>query len=809
MKRYEFIEDGYAIRMDRLDTPYPWVNYLTNTRLSAMISQAGGGYLWYKVPSKFRITRYRYNQLPNDAPGFFVYIKEENGDVWCPTFQPMQDAETERHSIHRPGESVYVARHGDTEARLSFYILPDTDALVWDLTLTNRSDAEKTYQVYSYAELSQYHWSAEQSFGYYWQHMIRTTYDTENQILYYTCNYQYDDYTVKTSPLVYIASNLPVVSFCGDRDAFIGNYRSEANPIMLEGERCTNDEITSGNGSAVLHVAPRCGAGESVNAHFFIGVTEGAMVDYQKARAEALATVQKLRENAYVTTQKELLDARYREHFSHFLCEIPDKVAERQINYWGPLNALQFSLFHPTPQPSAPGVRTIGARDKLQALMPMVYRSPEGTKEGLLFMLDAQYTNGAISHNIRGMMNEFSMPGAFNIKKLKSDDLLWLPFLAYSVAAECGPDFLVSEKVGYCDLNGNHVDEQETVWEHLMRVIEFTQSHLGEHGIPLMLDGDWNDIISKFSHKGRGESVFAGQQYVAALIKMIEMAEYLGKEDDAARLRRYREEQTENLLRHAWNGKWWYRCFNDEGEPIGAESDVFGKLWLNPQSWAIISGVGSKEQNDAAYTAVEQILDTGYGLKLLTPGFKTYPEVMDPFSPYNPGTSENGAIFCHAHTWSIIAESKRGNAEKAWKFYNDLIPHNLHESLGTETYKSDPFGWVSNIVGPENSKHGWGNVIRLTGTCSWMNIAATQYLLGVRTTLGGVKFDPCIPSDWKGYKVQRDWRGCRLNVTFENPNGVSKGVTALVVDGVRVDGNFLAANLLAGKREVNVTVLMG
>ncbi len=809
MKNYEFIENGYAIRMNRLDTPYPWVNYLTNTRLSAMISQAGGGYLWYKLPSKFRITRYRYNQLPTDTPGFYLYIKEENGDIWCPTFQPMQDAETERHAIHRPGETIFVARHGDTEARLSFYIPPDTDTLIWDLKITNHGDTEKTYQVYTYADLSQFHWSSEQSFGYYWQHMIRTTFDAENQILYYTCNYKHDDYTVKTSPLVYIASDRPVVSFCGDRDAFIGNYRSEANPVALDADKCKNEEIASGNGAAVLHVSLRSGAGESVGAHFFIGLTEGAMVDYQKARAEALEAVTRLRSVSFVEEQKKALDAAYERHFSHYLCEIPDKVAERQINYWGPLNAMQFSLFHPTPQPSAPGVRTIGARDKLQAIMPMVYRDPEGVKKSLLFMLNAQYINGSISHNINGVMDEFSIPGAFNIKKLKSDDLLWIPFLAYAVAAEGAPSYLVTEKASYCDLDGNHIDQPETVWEHLMRVVGFTQSHLGEHGIPLMLDGDWNDIISKFSHKGRGESVFAGQQYVAALDKMIEMADYLGKDEDAATLRDWREQQCESLLRHAWNGKWWYRCFNDEGEPIGAESDTFGKLWLNPQSWAIISGVGSKEQNDAAYTAVEDILDTGYGLKLLTPGFKTYPEVMDPFSPYNPGTSENGAIFCHAHTWSIIAESKRGNAEKAWKFYNDLIPHNLHESLGTETYKSDPFGWVSNIVGPENSKHGWGNVIRLTGTCSWMNIAATQYLLGVRTKLDGVKFDPCIPADWKTYRVERDYRGCRLLVTFDNAAGVSKGVRAITVDGKTLDGNFLPVSMLEGKREVQITVTMG
>lgn len=808
MKSFEFLNDGYDIQMNRQDLPYPWVNYLTNTKLSVMISQAGGGYMWYKNPTRLRITRYRYNQLPTDAPGFYVYIKESDGTIWCPTFQPMQDKETKRYAVHRPGETCFVAQRGETEAVLSFYIPPELDTLVWELSLTNNGKQVKEYQVYAYAELSQFDWISEQSFGYYWQHMLRTSYDSEHQILFYNCNYVQSMRNKPLMPLVYFASDLPVKSFCGDRDAFVGDYRSEAAPIALESDTCNNEEIASGNPCAALQVVQTVGAGESRTCHFFLGTEEGALIDYEAARNASINAVAKLREKGFVETHKQQLRDAYRAHFDHFLCDIPDKEIQRQINIWGPLNAMQFSLFHPTPQPSAPGTRSIGARDKLQALMPMVYRSPDGVRESLLFMLSLQFVNGSISHNIRGYMNVVGEPGAFRRQAIKSDDHLWIPFLAYAVAAETD-DSIFEEQVGYFELDGTPSQTKETVWAHLMRVIDFTQSNLGAHGLPLMLDGDWNDIISKFSKGGKGESVFAAQQYVAALEKMIEMAEHLGKREDAELLKSYRAQQCDNILKHAWNGKWWYRCFDDDGNPIGAEQDVFGKLWLNPQSWAIISGVGSKEQLDSAYTAVETVLDTGYGLKLLDPGFKTYPEVMDPFSPYNPGTGENGAIFCHAHTWSILAEAKRGNAEKAWKYYIDLLPFRLHERLGTATYKSDPYGWVSNIVGPENSKHGWGNVIRLTGTCSWMNIAATQYLLGVRTKLCGIKFDPCIPADWSDYRVERDYLGCRLKITFLNPNHVSKGVVSVEADGVSYAGNTLPRELFVGKKEVTVTVHMG
>jgi cellobiose phosphorylase len=347
------------------------------------------------------------------------------------------------------------------------------------------------------------------------------------------------------------------------------------------------------------------------------------------------------------------------------------------------------------------------------------------------------------------------------------------------------------------------------VWEHLVKAVEYTQAHLGMHGLPLMLDGDWNDIICRFSEKGKGESVFAAQQYVAVLRKMIELAKHTGRHEDAARMESYLAAQIESIEKHAWNGKWYYRCFDHNGKPIGCEDDPFGKIWLNPQTWSIISGSGSDERGALALDNVSNRLDTGCGLQLLSPGFATYPDDMDPFSPYNPGTGENGAIFCHAHTWSIIAEAKRGNAERAWKYYTDLLPYKLNERLGLDVYQSDPYGWVSNIVGPENKKHGWGNVIRFTGTVVWMNIAATQYLLGVRTTLDGLKLDPCIPSDWKEYTVQRDYLGCRINIRFVNEGGVSRGVKKIDVDGVEYSTNVIPRKVFEGKKTSSVTVYMG
>lgn len=808
MLPYEFIENGKTLKIDRQDLPYPWVNYLTNTRLSAMVSHAGGGFVWYKAPDKFRLTRYRHNQLPTDTPGFYIYIKEENGEVWSPAFRPIANGVDERYTLHRAGETVFVARRGEVKAELSLRILPDYDVLVWELQLLHNGTTAKNFQVFAYAELSQMNYVGEQLFGYYWQHRLQTNFDPETQALLYLCHHAESARDKKVSPLVYFASDREIESYCGDRDAFMGNYRDENAPLAVEAGACNDQTLASGNPCAALQICMRCEPMSVQRARFFLGAAEGGISDYASAKLKVDQDIRDLRAPNTVDAQYALLKERYEAHLAAYQCKIPDDVAQRQINYWGPLNAMQFSLFHQTPQPSAPGVRGIGARDKTQALMAMVCRDPEGVKRSMLFMLSVQFTNGAMSHNIDGEMNVYGLTNPFSIKTIKSDDHLWMPFLAYAVVAESDASVL-EERIPYHDLRGDPTKKTETVWKHLMRAIAFTASHIGEHGLPLMLQGDWNDIISKFSRKGKGESVFVSQQYIAALDRMIALAKHCGYQKDLARLEQLRNDQEKALLACAWNGKWWSRGFDDEGEPIGTEQNTFGKLWLNPQTWAVISNTGSKEQQQQGMDAVDRTLDTGYGLKLLDPGFQTYPIVSEPFSPYNPGTGENGAVFCHAHTWSIIAHAKLGNAEKAWKYYRDLIPHNLVGRLGVDVYRSDPFGWVSNIVGPENTKHGWGNVIRLTGTAAWMNIAATQYLLGIRATLDGMKFDPCIPNAWEGFSVERRYRGCMLHVTVQNDDHVSKGVVGIEIDGVRYASEVIPASVFAGKSELNVVVYMG
>jgi cellobiose phosphorylase len=294
---------------------------------------------------------------------------------------------------------------------------------------------------------------------------------------------------------------------------------------------------------------------------------------------------------------------------------------------------------------------------------------------------------------------------------------------------------------------------------------------------------------------------------------MLGLTDWCGRyEADVEFLRQARGELVEALLTEAWDGQWWLRGYDDDGNPFGSDRNERGKIFLNAQNWAVLSGVGSDEQLRSGMDAAAERLDTGIGLQVLAPSYPTWPEVKSPFSSFVPGTNENGAIFCHANTWAIIAEALLGRGNRAWKYFTQLIPANVIKAVGVDRYRAEPYAWVSQIIGPENPLFGWANVEQVTGTATWMDVAATQYLLGIRPEPAGLRIDPCIPGDWPGFRVQRSFRGCRLDIDVQNPDGVENGVAAIHLEGQPLDiaaGPVIPVELLTEKKQARICVQMG
>ncbi|MFZ2653431.1 MAG: glycosyl hydrolase family 65 protein [Victivallales bacterium] len=798
---YSFNDPERSISIERPDLPAPWINYLSNGRLHAFVSQAGGGFLWWKSPLTCRLTRYRFYNLPLDSPGFYVYIREKDGVAWSPTFRPCETPLDSWSAKHMPGKSVFTAQKNGLQVRLTLFIVPDYDTLVWDLVFTNLSKEGKNIDVFPYVELAQFDLMNELLWGCYARWQVQEWYDKDLNALIYLCNYG-DERT----PLVYLASSQKPAGYVTDRDAFIGPYRSERNPVAVENNTCDNKRMEGGDACGVLQNTLKIPAGGTQSLRYFLGAQTGGIKKHSQALAEVARTLENLRDVENLGKQESKIDAWWNEHFSAYQCSIPDKEAERVINTWNPVQSVHNGRLSRSTSFYAVGQRGIGFRDTCQDMLAIAYRRPEWAKNMFFYQLGKQFEDG---HAVHTSWAENERPP--QMEHMHSDDHLWLPLLAYAIVAETGNVSMLSEKASYIDERGNISSASASAWEHLLAAVRFTEDHMGAHGIPLTLRSDWNDIIGYFARKGRGESIFASQQYVYALRLMVEMAEAIGDTGNQCHLQSLMEKQISALENNAWDGRWFRRGFDDDGNPVGSSASPWGRIFINPQSWAVMSGSDEPSRLKAAMDSVSQYLDTGIGLKKLDPGFPSYPQVTEPFNGYNPGTGENGAIFCHAHTWAIIAEALLGNATRAWKYYLDILPHNIIRKIGVQRYGAEPYAYASNIIGPENVKFGFANVTQLTGTAAWMDIAATQYLLGVRPTLRGLLIDPCIPKTWRSLSVKRRYRDVSLDINIEN-HGVEKGVKSITIDGVAVSSStlpYIDPLALKNKREASIKVVMG
>jgi cellobiose phosphorylase len=801
MSPYHFEDARRAVVITEPRLPQPWINYLSNGTLHAFVSQAGGGMAWWKSPLKNRISRYRQYNLPIDSPGFYIYLREKDGAVWSPSWRPVETKLDSWRAEHEPGLTRFVARKGEVEAMLELYIAPETNVLVWDLTLTNSGGESIEMDVFGYVELCLLDWKQDTDWACYVKHSLDVTFDTEAQALVYLYHHFHFNPHLADCPLTYFACSEPVKSFAGDRDAFVGNYRDERNPLGVENNHCGDSSISNGDPCFALQCNVALEAGVPRRVQFFLGGEPHAIVEWPTALLGVRESVTKLRKAGEVDRLRAALGAWWQEHLDVLQVALPDVDIERQVNTWSPLQSVHTGRYSRSVSQHASGVRTLGFRDTCQDLLSIAYRKPEWAKDVFRYLISQQYEDGHAPHQCNPVEK---MPAE---ARIHIDNPLWLPMVAQAIISETGDLTLLDEELPWLSAEDDlSLVGSATIWEHLLRITQFMEANLGMHGIPLTHKGDWNDSIGKFSKSGRGESLMAAQQYVYILRLLENFAALRGENATGAHLKQLCDKQEKAILACAWDGAWWRRGFDDDGNAIGSHKEEVGKIWLNTQSWAVLANIGSEDQNTRAMNSVSEMLDTNFcGIRKLAPGFPSFPHTLDPYSGYSPGCGENAAIFCHANTWAIMAEAMLGRPDKAWHYYRQLVPHLALQTVGLDRYKAEPYAYVSNIIGPENPKYGWANVTQVTGTATWMDVAATRYLLGIRPEPAGLRLAPCLPSDWEGYTATRRFRGCELKIEVKG-NGTQ--VASVTLDGTTLESNFIPGANLSGKATATVVVQM-
>ena len=779
---YCFNDKERKIVFDRYDLPSPWINYLSNGRMHAFVSQAGGGMCWYNSPMSCRITRYRFYNLPIDSPGFYVYIRMKDGSAWSPTFRPCNTKLDKWQAAHSAGYSEFIAEKNGLQAKLMLFMAQDADALLWNLQLMNNTGENTECDVFAYLEFSELDFLNEVKLDYYLKWQTSAKYEKEiNAITYRFSSFAKAD---EKTPAVYFYTDGNVDSYCCNRDKFCGNYRDESNPVEIEKGILSNTDINGGEPCGALHTHISLKANGEKTVNYYLGVTTGEIKDEIKA----IDAAEQFKKNTEW----------WETHLGIYQCEIPEENAQRQINIWNPIQSVVTARFSRSISSTASGIRGIGFRDSAQDMLAQAYRKPEWAMDMLCYLASQQFADGSTVH--QSWPHENKPPQVV----IRSDNHIWMSYLAYAIIAETGDLTIFDEEIPFLNQDLKSTDGTGTLWEHLMRGIEFTETHKGEHGLPLILFSDWNDHMGPFGRKGKGESVFVSQQHIYQLKLLSEIAKARQDKESVERFAKLIKQQETALDKYCWDGEWYLRALDDDGQPVGSHNADYAKIWVNTQSWNVIAGVGTKEHNERAMESVKKHLDTGLGLLINFPGLDS-----EKANSLPKGYSENGGVFCQANCWAIMAEALLGRGDHAWTYYKQILPHEVIKKIGVEKYKNEAYAYSSTMLGPENKQFGQACVSQVTGTAAWMDVVSTQYILGIRPTLKGLLLEPSIPSEWKEYRVRRLYRGCELDVTVENPDAVQHGVKKVLLDGKQIEGNIISPDMIKGKNKAAVNVVMG
>lgn len=777
---FSFDDKRREVVFHRHDMPTPWLNYLTNGTLTAMISQAGGGLTFYRSPQIWRISRYKFYNIPMDRGGLYFYIVDKgSGEFWSPTFEPCRLRPERWQSAHGMGYTRFRAERNGVSVELKYFIGPKENALICDLIL--RSVRPVCLTVYAFVELGMMEYLREVQWQCYNKHQLSVDYDAVNDALIYT--YGVDSQPrPQDTPLVYFAGSRKCTAYDGDRDEFIGCYRGEEAPYAIENGGCTSSTLKGGDPVFAMQFDVNVDPSEERLQIFLgTGMNEG----------EIAASLKNLRSEGFCDEQFSVLEKDWGKYLAHMQAEVSDAATERMINTWNPYQAHINFLFSRNISYYATGtVRGVGFRDTAQDILAVIPFDLTAAKEKLKLLLTQQYADGHTNHYF--FPEEHWEP----LVRTHSDNHIWPIYAACHIVREEGKTDFLFETVPFFD------EGKGTVWEHLKKSVDFAATHLGANGFPLMLHSDWNDMLNKVCREGKGESIFVSQMLCLACSMMCEMCGLIGEDD--SEYKRIFVGQSELLETVAWDGEWFRRATMDNGEFLGSKDCPQAKIWLNTQSWAVLSGAVSREKCVRAMDSVKKYLDTPFGIKKIHPSMKDYPTKEDPLTQYNKGCGENGSVFCHANTWAIIAECMLGRGDRAFGYYSQLIPYNAMRTVGVWRYKAEPYVYSSNLFGPESDKPGLANVSWLTGTSSWMYIAVTQYILGVRPSFGGLTIDPCIPKAWNGFTARRKFRGCEYVIEVFNPNHVEKGVKSVLIDGAPA-----SFPICSNKKKAKIQIIMG
>ncbi len=799
MKYGYFDDNNREYVITRPDTPKPWANYLGSPEYGAIISANAGGYSFAKSGADGRILRYIFNQF--DQPGRYIYLRDNDSkDYWSASWQPVaKPLDVYRSKCrHGMGYTVIESDYENIHAEATYYVPLDRTYEVWELELTNASEQERSLTITGYAEFTNTdNYENDQVNLQYSQFVTRTLFNG-NRIIQRIHGNLFDspeqtDHENISERFFSLAGN-EVSSYCGAKTAFLGAYRAYDKPIGVEQGDLGNTLNYNGNSCGALATLVQLQPGETRNIAFILG----------KHGDEEAADITAGYENVKQQCAKEIAELKemWADRFSAFEVHSPSSEFDTMINTWNAYNCYMTFIWSRAASFIYCGLRNgYGYRDTVQDIQGIIHLKPEMALEKIRFMLSAQVDNGGglplvkFTHNpgYEDTPDDASYVKATGHPAYRADDALWLFPTVYKYIAETGNIDFLDEVIPYANKG------EASVYEHLKMAIEFSRQRLGVHKMPAGLYADWNDCLRLGA---KGESSFVAMQFYYAYSILGKFAAARGETEYCKWLDDERCKLGDIINKECWNEDRFIRGFTEDGETIGHRDAPEASMWLNPQSWSVISGLANEEQAGAAMNNVHEILNTEYGAALMYPPYhvNAFPGALSVI--YNAGVKENGGIFSQTQGWLILAEALLGHGDRAYEYYCENSPamqNDRAEIRGIEPYAYGQF--TESAVSP---KFGTSHVHWLTGTASTVMVAGVEGILGIRPDINGIRIAPSIPSEWKEFEINKVFRGCKLHIAVKNPDGKESGFKRFTVNGKKYDDNYISVTELTELTEVEL-----
>ena len=778
----------------RPDTPKSWSNYLGSTEYGAIITNNAGGYSFYKSAAQGRFTRLRFNSVPMDQPGRYIYLRDrETGDYWSASWQPVAKPLDSYKSECRHGSAytIITSEYAGIRAETTYFVPLGRDFECWRVRLTNASGKPHQLNAFTYVEYVG-NWSAFDDLInlQYAQHIVKMSFEggiidhgTNVNIPYMPDNFEEKDQGRHTF-LALVGSE--VSGYDTDRTVFLGTYGSYARPAVVERGECTGSLAAGDNGCGVLETRIRLEPGETREFLVLMGVG--------KARVEGRRAAAEFGNLGKVDEELAALKSYWHARIAGLEAETPDAEFNSMLNMWGPFNCLMTYAWSRAASLIYAGERDgLGYRDTVQDMLGVMHAIPAEAVRRLELMISGQVSTGGAMPVVKQFAHRPGAERAPRESEYRSDDCLWLFNAIPAYVKETGGLSFYSKVLPYADQG------EDTVLGHMKRAIEFSLNRSGAHGLPCGLSADWNDCIRLGE---RGESVFVAFQLRYALAVYVQVTRKLGRKDEETWALANLDKFDGILEEHAWDGEWYLRAFRADGFKFGSNSNLEGKIFLNVQSWAVLSGHADRGRAASAMQAVRERLATEYGLMICDPPYVETDWTVMRAALFNPGMKENGAIFTHTQGWAVIAETMLGHGDLAWRYFRATMPSAWNTRA--EVREIEPYVYCQFTHSKYSPRFGASRVPWLSGSAAWSYYAATQHILGLRPEYDGLRIDPCIPAAWKGFTATRVFRGKKVSVEVLNPAGVEKGVRKLVLNGELLEGSLIPTEKLAEENRVIV-----